>query len=88
MSTTLVCGAQTDETGSVSYYVTETECGYGVKIEQERGILTAAETEFFTKDLHEAVGFLKRLAEGTATAVSLYSLCDDYLAQKMWTEDE
>ncbi len=88
MSTTLVCEAQTNETGSISYYVTETEYGYGVKIEQERGILTAAEAEFFTKDLHEAVGFMRRLAEGTATAVSLCSLCDDYLAQKMWTEDE
>lgn len=88
MSTNLVCEGQTDETGSISYYVTETEYGYGVKIEQERGILTAAETECFTKDLHEAVGFMKRLAEGTATAVSLYSLCDDYLARKMWTEDE
>lgn len=87
MKSTLISTAFAEETGEISYYVTEA-LGYGIKIEQERGFLTVAEAEYFTENYKEAANFIKVLAKGQATAISLYSLCDDYLTQKMWMANE
>ncbi len=81
MERDLICSVYTKETGRISYYVTR-NVGYGVQIEQERGILTAAYVEYFTGDYTEAVAFIKRLASGKVTGATLYSLCDDYLADR------
>ena len=69
--------SNTDETGEIFYRVTGEKI-FGIRIEQERGILKTAEVKGVTTDLKKIISFAKTLAKEKATAVMLYGLCDDF----------
>lgn len=48
-------------------------------IMQERGILKTVKRRKFSKSFEETKEFVKTLQKGKVTAVSLNSLCEDYI---------
>ena len=45
MSIERICGRFLNETGRIDYYIVRKDAGYAFKVEQERGVLSTAETE-------------------------------------------
>ena len=74
----LVSVIETNETGRIFYHVIGKEI-FGVKIEQERGILKTAEVKNITRDYGKIKKFAKMLANGKVTSTMLYGMCDDFL---------
>lgn len=73
----LIDAFDTDFAGRICYYITGKN-PYGVRIEQERGILKVSEAENLSHDYERVKKFVKSLAKNKATAISLYGLCDDF----------
>lgn len=74
----LIAVNDTDEMGKIFYRVTGKEI-FGIKIDQERGILKTAEVENLTRDFGAIKEFAEFLAKGKVTAVMLFGMCDDFL---------
>lgn len=72
----IVGTASTSKTGNICYYV-QKGTPLTVGITQQKGILLQ-QTVPFCGSYKKAVIFMKQLAIGKATAVSLKDLCEDY----------
>ncbi len=88
MSIERVCGRFLNETGRIDYYIVKKDAGYAFKVEQERGVLSTAETEVITKSYTEAISLVKSFAEKGVTAVLINDICEDMLWRKIQYEQE
>ena len=68
----------TADFGKIVYYVIG-EKVFGVRIEQERGILRTAEVRNITQNFDKIADFANALAKGNVTAIMLFGMCDDFL---------
>lgn len=74
----IIAVSNTNEFGKIVYYVTG-ENIFGIRIEQERGILRTAEVKNITRNFYNITKFASKLAEGNTTAIMLFGMCDDFL---------
>lgn len=73
----LIAVSNTEDTGRIFYRITGDKI-FGIKIEQERGILKTAEVKNLTRNFGRIKEFAEALACGNVTAVMLYGMCDDF----------
>ena len=76
--------AITDETGAVGelrYYVRIFNMAYGIKIElcTSEGIVFSEETCELTYSYDDAEGWVKKLASGRVTPMSLHDMADEFV---------
>lgn len=67
----------TKESGKIFYRVIGDNF-FGIRIEQERGILKTAEIKNVTQSYDKIKAFVQALAKGNVTAISLFGMCDDF----------
>jgi len=74
----IIAEGYTKESGRIFYRVIGDEF-FGIRIEQERGILKTAEIKNITQSYEKIRDFAQALAKGNVTSVALFGMCDDFL---------